>query len=514
MQTNIFDPEEPKEHCGLFGLYLKHKDFDIESALNFAAYGLQHRGHEGYGISVRNEFGNPLFFKFDGLVNASLNSDILRQITGFCPKIILLQTRYSTSGVENINANQPFHGYGLDLIHNGNVTNAKQLLELIPKELRNNLYSDSYIVFLAISTVNYKTLEERLRAVLAKVEGAANLVMYGEGKLYAYRDPWGFRPLLLAKLEKSNGYVVASESNFFRNIGAKIIREIAPGEGIVINEEGVRTFFMDKRIKNIKPAKCILEHIYFGAPDSLIFGKANSKIRRELGKRLALKDIENGFYPDLIIPVQHSGIPYAEGYAQEMIRQLLSNPQIFNLSLKETHEIVVNIGPKSGLIQNTFTGRVFIQSGTKARETKAFIKHRVDPFVVGGKRVAIIDDSIVRSITAKAIIKNLKNSGVKEVHFRVGSPPITSPCFMGIDFPNGASLIAHETHGNVEKIKKEIGCDSLTYLTFQELLESVIGKNLAKIKKEKIFEYAGYCGACFTGNYPKGIDQSGVWSKN
>ncbi|MGI5827514.1 MAG: amidophosphoribosyltransferase [Patescibacteria group bacterium] len=501
--------ETPKDHCGIVGMYM----FDgVENKANIflgaALYALQHRGQEGFGIYGENRYEQTIHERREGLVNQPETRELLAKLKS--PKIVLGQTRYSTSG--KLDAWQPVHANNLTLVHNGNITNAMELLSSLPQDLQESAVSDTDIVFKAMLSSKQDSDEDKIRDVLEKVEGAANFIISTHRKLIASRDPWGFRPLILGKLPSNAGVIVASEDNFFQNFGIEYIREIEPGEAVMINDEGIHPFFTDPRKERVAVARCIFEHVYIGDPNSHIFERPVYAVRQEIGKALARKDIAQGFLPDVVVPVQHSGIIYGEGYRTEMVKQLLEDPSVFGLSQEEAANHIVELsGTTTPLIANIYAGRVFILPDE--RYQKAHIKHMPIKEMIAGRKVVVIDDSIVRGDTSRTTVAIVRDAGATEVHLRSGSPQLRSPCFMGVDFATNGELIAHRCHSNLEEIRNEIGCDSLRYTSVRDLVTASLNRYTQGLTDEEIFELGQFCGACFTGTYPNGINPLGVYSK-
>ncbi|NMC36364.1 hypothetical protein GYA49_04940 [Candidatus Beckwithbacteria bacterium] len=512
--------EESKEHCGLVGIYLKKPNSALLYKLLLQGlYGLQHRGQEGSGAYILSSDGLTLIRREDGPVERLFeDGSLARQIDNKSPIIGLGHTRYSTSG--DPDANQPFSSADFILVHNGNITNARKLAKKINTPLSKNFQSDTDIFFKYLLSSKGRSIETRIRHALENTEGAANFIIISPAnrQLFAYRDPWGFHPLILGEIPQ-HGYIVASENNFFSNAGVNMIREIAPGEGITIDDNRVKTFFIDDRKKSkrnqngIPTARCIFEQIYFAAPDSYFFKHSVAQTRRTLGACLAQDDIKAGFFPEVTIPIQHSGNIYVEGYAQAMISYVAQHWQKLGINKDQLGDYINTFIPKAGLIANYAARRVFIHPTD--RNGRASLKHRPDPHVVAGKKVVIIDDSIVRSTTIKEIVKALRKAKAEQIHVRVGCPPIIAPCFMGIDFPNSDDLIANRCKGNIEKMRQEIGCNSLRFVSHKQLITAANGLHELKgTTPGMLYKHAGFCGACFTNNYPTGINTSGVFSKS
>src|SRR5260221_3438817 len=387
-------PEKTPHNCGIFGMYLREEMADAIPRSVIGLIALQHRGQEGAGAAITDAYGNVEMIKGSGLVKRVLTPEAIGSLKTQKPKMIVEQTRYSTSGGEN--AWQPYEEEGLVLVHNGNFTNPRDLLEQLPSSLQKKAESDSWIIHQSILQEFRKTrnMKEAIINVVEQCDGAYNLIISGEGKMFGIRDPKGFHPMVLGELPDGKGHVLASEPTALMKAGARYIRPINPGEGVVIDDDGVHTFFMDERtdLKNL--SQCLFELIYFASPDSKIFGRYGTEVRRELGKSLARKDAAKGFLPDIIVPIEHSGRFAGEGYAQEMQTILLETPELFGLTDQEARKIVPTLQLQTALIVNADAIRSFIMPDGQ-RQDIISTKHRVDTHALAGKRVALIDDSIV-----------------------------------------------------------------------------------------------------------------------
>ncbi|HOW56189.1 MAG TPA: amidophosphoribosyltransferase [Syntrophorhabdaceae bacterium] len=441
--------------CGIFGIF-DHKDAANLTYLGLHA--LQHRGQESAGISCTD--GETMRTHREmGLVSDIFNAQVLSGLPG---RSAIGHVRYSTSGSSNIDNAQPLmveyaRGH-LAMAHNGNLTNAM----IVKNELQNygsifQSSSDTEVIIHLIALSHEGSTVERLISSMKRVEGSYSIATLTNSELIALRDPLGFRPLSLGKLK--NSYVVSSETCAFDLIGAKYIREIDPGEVLLINNDGLTSI---KPFKEAPLRHCIFEFIYFARPDSYMFGKTVYSVRKALGRQLAR---ETAVKADMVIPIPDSGISAALGYSQE-----------------------TGVPFELGLIRNHYVGRTFIEPRESIRHFGVKLKLNALRDIVKGKRIVVIDDSIVRATTGRKIIKMLRQYGAKEVHFRVSSPPTTHPCFYGIDTPSRSQLIA-SSH-TVEEINKYLGSDSLQYLTV-ESMQKALGRG----------EYT-YCDACFSGSYP------------
>lgn len=322
-QKELTSSEGIRHNCGIAGIFARDSVVTADLIVS-SLYSLNHRGQEGAGIFAVNQDGLSILFREAGLAKEIFSDDgnnqareRLNQLRKLQPRIAIGQDRYSTSG--DLDAWQPFVGQGLALVHNGNLTNAMELSENLPEEVRDKVVSDSQIVHQLILNSDGESYEAKISQILPLIEGAYNLILATKEKLFACRDPWGFRPLVIGELANNQGFIVASETAAITPIkGAKFLRDVLPGEGIMIDQNGLRTFFIDKRKKR---AGCIFEKVYLSAPDSIDSGQSVSEARTSWGRMLAKIDAQNGFLPEAIVAVQQSGVTAAIGYAQEMIDQ-------------------------------------------------------------------------------------------------------------------------------------------------------------------------------------------------
>lgn len=443
------------DECGVFGIS------DSPEAANMTylgLYALQHRGQEGCGIVSAQ--GRDFFQeKGVGLVSDIFTEERLKGLPG---NRAVGHNRYSTSGENHIKNVQPImvnYSLGtLALAHNGNLTNATILRDEL--EAYGSIFqstSDSEVLVHLIAHSREKTVINRLTEALMRVKGAYSLVLLTDEGLIGARDPFGLRPLCLGKIK--DAYVLASETCAFDLIEAKYIRDIEPGEVVMIDNRGVHSF---KPFTETKTAHCIFEYIYFSRPDSRVFNHTVYQIRKELGRQL-LK--EAGVSADIVIPVPDSGVPAALGYAE-----------------------AAGLPFETGLIRNHYVGRTFIEPEQSIRHFGVKVKLNPVPGVLVGKRVVVVDDSIVRGTTSRKIIKMIRQAGAKEVHLRITSPPIKGPCFYGIDTPTKKELIG-SSH-TVEEIRKYVTADSLSFLSMEGMLRA------APHKEDQ------YCTACFDEKYP------------
>lgn len=474
-----FASDKVHEECGVFGIYVSAEDAERLSPAHeayAALFALQHRGQEACGISVNND-GVIRTYKDLGLVNDVFNQKILDDMPG---NMAIGHVRYSTTGLQSRENAQPLsitHCKGnLALAHNGNLVNAVQLRKSI--ELTGGIFNSSSDT----EVLAYTIVQERLKcgsiemAVLnsmSVIQGAYSLVVMSPRKLIAARDPHGFRPLVIGKTGKS--YVFCSETCALDTIGAEFIRDVEPGEVIVVEDGELRS--MHYPIK-CDPTMCVFEYIYFARPDSVLDGASVELARQEAGRYLAE---EHPVEADVVIGVPDSGIPAAIGYAKAS-----------------------GIPYGVGLIKNRYIGRTFIQPGQKNRERAVRMKLNALRYAVEGKRVIMVDDSIVRGTTCARLVKILRDAGAKEVHMRVSAPPFLHPCFFGTDVPDREFLIAHNR--TVEEIRDIIGVDSLGYLSIEATNKIAVGAK------------CGFCNGCFSGEYPietpdtieKNIFESGI----
>ncbi len=456
--------------CGVFGV-INNKD--AAALTHLGLHALQHRGQESAGIAVSDGYDINLKLG-EGLVTKAITAEDLKELKG---DIAIGHVRYSTAGGSNPKNIQPFyaHFYGgsFAIAHNGNLVNADQLRKQLEKEgaiFRSTSDTEVFVHLIARAKepppahiILHKNDTDFLPLVfdaMKKVKGAYSLVILREKQLIAVRDPYGFRPLLLGK-NRSGSYFVASESCAFDIVDAEYLRDIKPGEVLVIDDSGLRSYFPFEHPE--KAEKCIFEYVYFARPDSLIFGDWVYEIRKEMGRNLAR---EYKIDADVVVPVLDSGLLAAKGYSEES-----------------------GIPLEIGLIRNHYVGRSFIQPSQEIRDLSVKLKLNPVHQVINGKRLIVIDDSLVRGTTSKKIVNMLRKAGAKEIHFLISSPPVISPCYYGIDTPTKEELIA--SNKTIEEIRDYIGADSLHYLSLEGMI------NAANKYKQK-----GFCTACFTGNYP------------
>ena len=443
------------EECGVVGVY-GHPE--AANLVYLGLYALQHRGQESAGI-VASTHSKMLLELGMGLVADIFDPGRLLKLPG---PLAIGHNRYSTAGKSELVNAQPcminYAAGSLALAHNGNLVNAKAIRkELGSKGAIFQSTNDSEVIVHLMAQAKSENFVDRAAEALRQVSGAYSLVLMTENELLAARDPHGFRPLCLGKLD--GAYIIASETCVMDLIEAEFIREVEPGELILINENGLQSFFPFKKVES---KYCVFEHIYFARPDSFLFGEHVYAARKEMGRAMAQESPADA---DLIVPVPDSGVVSAMGFAEES-----------------------GIPFEMGLIRNHYVGRTFIEPQSQIRNFGVKLKLNAVKNLISGKRLAIIDDSIVRGTTSRKIVKMLLEAGAKEVHLRISSPPILHSCFYGIDTPHKEELIAH-SH-SLEETRKYLGADSLQYLSIKKMLEVLQnGKNK-------------FCSACFDGNYP------------
>ncbi|GAC79977.1 amidophosphoribosyltransferase [Gordonia malaquae] len=466
-QPDDVSENEPREECGVFGVWAPGED--VAKLTYYGLYALQHRGQEAAGIAV-GDGSQVLVFKDLGLVSQVFDEQTLASMIGH---VAVGHCRYSTTGSTTWENSQPIFrhtdaGSGVALGHNGNLVNTAELaarardLGLYGPSDRAAASSDSDVVgaLLAHGAAD-KTLEQAAVELLPTLKGAFCLTFQDETTLYAARDPHGIRPLSLGRLDR--GWVVASETAAFDIVGASFVRDIEPGELLAIDNNGVRS----TRFAEATPKLCVFEHVYLARPDSVIHGRSVHSARVDIGRRLAREQPAVG---DLVIPVPESGTPAAVGFAQES-----------------------GIPYGQGLMKNAYVGRTFIQPSQTIRQLGIRLKLNPLREVIRGRRLVVVDDSIVRGNTQRALIRMLREAGAAEVHVRIASAPVRWPCFYGIDFASPAELIANGMESEehmVDGVRQAIGADSLGYISVDEMIAAT-GE-----------ERSNLCAACFDGKYP------------
>lgn len=444
--------------CGIFGIF-NHPD--ATALTHLGLFALQHRGEESAGITAAHD-GRLVCRKAMGLVSDVFNESVLRELKGTAA---IGHVRYSTTGTSNIKNAQPIlvdYSRGqVAVAHNGNLTNAQYLRDML--EAHGSIFSstvDSEIFIHLMAHPKYQNQQEGIIGAVRKVQGAYSLVVLTDNSLLGIRDPHGFRPLCIGKLGEAT--VLASETCALNLVGATYVRDVEPGEVVIITKSGMKSEFPFKDHSPLM-CQCIFEHVYFARPDSTVFGESVALVRERLGAELArLHPVD----ADMVIPVPDSGSFAAIGYANES-----------------------KIPFRSGFTRNHYIGRTFIGPVKSDRAFKVKIKLNPVSEVLKGKRVVVVDDSIVRGNTSKSRVKAIREAGAKEVHLRISCPPHISPCYYGIDFPSREELIA--VNYSIEEIKKFLEVDSLGYLTIDTLLNAV-----SKHPRDK------YCVSCFSDKHP------------
>ncbi|MEJ7629621.1 MAG: amidophosphoribosyltransferase [Nocardioidaceae bacterium] len=475
--THDLDPQDkgPQDACGVFGVWAPGED--VAKLTYFGLYALQHRGQESAGIAVGNG-RQILVYKDMGLVSQVFDEPTLSSLKGY---VAVGHARYSTTGSSVWHNAQPTFrptpNGSIALCHNGNLINTGELAKRVDQLSGGQLgvatrtseaSTDTDLVTALLASYPNLTPEQAALEILPTISGAFCFVFMDQGTLYAARDPQGIRPLVLGRLER--GWVVASETAALDIVGASFVREIEPGELIAIDEDGLRS----QQFTEPAPKGCLFEFVYLARPDTLISGQRVYSVRAEIGRRLAR---EFPVEADLVIPVPESGTPAAIGYAEES-----------------------KIPYGQGFVKNSYVGRTFIQPSNTIRQLGIRLKLNALRDVVEGKRLVVVDDSIVRGNTQRAQVRMLREAGAREVHVRIGSPPVKWPCFFGIDFASRAELIANGM--TTDEIRRSIGADSLGHISLEGLVEAtnVPGPDL--------------CRACFDGVYPIELPEAHLLGKH
>ena len=453
--------DKPHDECGIIGIYAPSED--VARMAFFGLHALQHRGQEAAGIAVAD--GATIRMHKDvGLVTQIFTPQNLAPLAG---QYSIGHTRYSTTGSSSLRNVQPFlietqHG-PLAVAHNGNLVNAAELRrEVLKRGAGLSSSSDSEVITMMLAGADGDSWEERIQNSMERWQGAYSLVVLTADAVFAVRDPWGFRPLNVGRVP-SGGHAVASESGALHTLGCQVVREVKPGEILTLSK-------MTLRVRQGLPpapklARCVFEHIYFSRPDSVWDGLSVHAVRQRLGEELAR---EAPVEADVVVPVPDSSIPAAIGYARAS-----------------------GIPYNDGFIKNRYIGRTFIQPTDSLRKQGVALKFNALAENLRGRRVVMIDDSIVRGNTAGPLVKLLRDAGAREVHVRITCPPIAHPCYMGVDMGTYDNLIAH--HMTLEEMRDHIDCDTLHFLSLEGMMRAV-GRS------------EGYCQACFTGLYPIEID--------
>ncbi len=462
LTTNPFDDDKLREECGVFGI----SGADTASAMvALGLHALQHRGQEAAGIT---SWDGAEFHTHRAMGHVAGNFDRDEIIRGLPGNAACGHVRYSTTGETALRNVQPLYAElssgGFAVAHNGNISNAMKLRrELIRRGSIFQSTSDTEVIIHLVATSTYRTLLDKFIDALKQVEGAYSLICMTPEGMIACRDPLGIRPLVMGKL--GDATIFASETVALDVVGAEYVRSIDPGELVIVPNHGearsIRPF------GDSHPRPCIFEHVYFSRPDSIVDGSSVYSVRKAIGAQLA---IENPVEADYVIPVPDSGVPAAIGYAQQS-----------------------GIPFELGIIRSHYVGRTFIQPGDKVRHLGVKLKHNANRALISGKRIVLIDDSIVRGTTSLKIVQMMREAGAKEVHMRIASPPTRHSCFYGVDTPERAKLLAHKL--DVEGMRGFIHADSLSFLSIDGLYKALGEAKRADIRPQ-------YCDACFTGDYP------------
>ncbi len=461
LTTDPWEDDHLHEECGVIGVY------GADGAAALCALGLhalQHRGQEAAGITT---FDGSDFHthRAMGHVAGNFDSDeVIRQLRG---NIAIGHNRYATTGETALRNVQPLYAElasgGFALCHNGNISNAVKLRrELVRRGSIFQSTSDTEVIIHLVATSTYRTLLDKFIDALKQVEGAYSLLcLTGEGMI-ACRDPLGVRPLVLGRLGDS--YILASETVALDVVGATFLRAVEPGELIVITARGLRSL---RPFGTVRPRPCVFEHVYFSRPDSVVDGSSVYQVRKRIGQQLAQ---ESPVDADMVVPVPDSGVPAAIGYAQES-----------------------GLPFELGIIRSHYVGRTFIQPGDQIRNLGVKLKHNANRAMIDGKRIILIDDSIVRGTTSLKIVQMMRDAGAAEVHMRIASPPTRHSCFYGVDTPARSKLLA--ANMDVERMREYIKVDSLAFVSTDGLYRA-LGEDM------RVDDAPQYCDACFTGDYP------------
>jgi amidophosphoribosyltransferase len=461
LTTNPFDDDKLREECGVFGIW------GADTAAAVAALGLhalQHRGQEAAGIT---SWDGRAFHSHRAMGHVAGNfdrDDIIRQLAG---RAAIGHVRYSTTGETALRNVQPLFAElssgGFAVAHNGNISNALKLRRELNR--RGSIFqstSDTEVIIHLVATSTYRTLLDRFIDACKQVEGAYSLVCLTAEGMIACRDPLGIRPLVMGRL--GDAYIFASETVALDVVGATYIRSVEPGELIVVSSRGMQSH---RPFAPVRPRPCIFEHVYFSRPDSIVDGASVYTVRKRIGAELAR---ENPVEADYVVPVPDSGVPAAIGYAQES-----------------------GVPFELGIIRSHYVGRTFIQPSDQVRHLGVKLKHNANSALISGKKLVLIDDSIVRGTTSLKIVQMLRDAGAREVHMRIASPPTRHSCFYGVDTPERAKLLAAQM--NVAQMNDYIKADSLAFLSIEGLYRA-LGED------ERDEAQPQHCDACFTGQYP------------
>ncbi|MEA1013067.1 amidophosphoribosyltransferase [Sphingomonas sp. LY54] len=461
LTTHPFDDDKLREECGVFGIW------GAETASAVVALGLhalQHRGQEAAGIT---SFDGKNFrsHRAQGHVAGNFDKDeIIRSLAG---RQAIGHVRYATTGDTALRNVQPLFAElasgGFAIAHNGNISNAMRLRRELNQ--RGSIFqstSDTEVIIHLVATSSYRSLMDRFIDALKQVEGAYSLVCLTAEGMIACRDPLGIRPLVMGRL--GDAYIFASETVALDVVGATYIRSIEPGELVVISDRGIQSH---RPFASVRPRPCIFEHVYFARPDSIVDGASVYTVRKQIGAELAR---ENPVDADYVVPVPDSGVPAAIGYAQQS-----------------------GIPFELGIIRSHYVGRTFIQPGDQVRHLGVKLKHNANSALIQGKKLVLIDDSIVRGTTSLKIVQMLRDAGAREIHMRIASPPTRHSCFYGVDTPERAKLLAAQM--NVAEMADYINADSLSFLSIEGLYRA-LGEDMRDEAQPQ------HCDACFTGDYP------------
>jgi amidophosphoribosyltransferase len=470
LTTHPFDDDKLREECGVFGIY----GADTASAVvALGLHALQHRGQEAAGVS---SWDGREFHTHRAMGHVAGNFDrdeVIRSLPG---RVAIGHVRYATTGDTALRNVQPLYAElasgGFAVAHNGNISNAMKLRRDLVR--RGSIYqstSDTEVIIHLVATSTYRTLLDRFIDALKQIEGAYSLVCLTPEGMIACRDPLGIRPLVMGRA--GDAYVFASETVALDMVGASFIRSVEPGEIVIVSEKGIRSH---RPFAPISPRPCIFEHVYFSRPDSIVDGTSVYAVRKQIGAELAG---ENPVDADIVVPVPDSGTPAAIGYAQAS-----------------------GIPFELGIIRSHYVGRTFIQPGDGIRHLGVKLKHNANRSLLEGKRIILIDDSIVRGTTSLKIVQMVRDAGAKEVHMRIASPPTRHSCFYGVDTPERAKLLAAQM--SVAEMADYIKVDSLAFLSIDGLYRALGEEGRDEAKPQR-------CDACFTGDYPTHLtDQEDV----
>ncbi len=469
LSTDPFEDDKLREECGVFGVW---GGAQAAAMVALGLHALQHRGQEAAGIT---SFDGKEFHSHRAMGHVAGNFDRPDVIEMLAGDAAIGHNRYSTTGETAMRNVQPLFAElstgGFAVAHNGNISNAMTLrAELIRKGSIFQSTSDTETIIHLVATSTQRTLLDRFIDALKRVEGAYSLVCLTAQGMIGCRDPLGIRPLVLGKLGET--FILASETVALDVVAASYVRDIAPGELVIIDESGLHSLMP---FKPMKPRPCIFEQVYFSRPDSFSDGQSVYQVRKRIGAELAA---EAGVEADMVVPVPDSGTPAAIGYAQ-----------------------AAGIPFELGIIRSHYVGRTFIQPGEQIRHLGVKLKHNANRAMIAGQRLVLIDDSVVRGTTSVKIVQMLREAGAKEVHLRIASPPTRHSCFYGVDTPEASKLLAHKM--DVEAMRQYIGVESLAFI-------SIDGLYRALNEPARLANQPQFCDACFTGDYPTRLtDQEG-----